>query len=137
MLSKNMASKSMRNFVILLGVDTLISIATGEALGIWIATVMSDILFTEGAVLLVAGGIAGIYAMSPSLNRVKKIFDDRYEARSGLKAGKQPETKAEQPDGKAAEKRTKIDKSALRIVTWAIVLLVLGLALAIVIVYAP
>jgi hypothetical protein len=137
MLSKNMASKSMRNFVILLGVDTLISIAIGEALGIWIATVLADILFAEGAVLLVAGGMAGIYAMSPSLNRVKKVFDERYEARSGLKAEKQPETKADQPDEKAAERRTKIDRSALRIVTWAIVLLVLGMALAILVVYAP
>jgi len=123
--------------VILLVIDGLLAVAIGQSLGLESPTILADIMFAEAAALLVVGGIVGIFTLSPSLHRVKKYFDDRYEARSGMDVQKPPEAHSDQSDEKAEKKPVKVDRTAQRIVTWALLLLVLSIALSIALVYGP
>ena len=130
-------SRSLRNFAILLMVDGLLSVATGAFLGILPPTIMADIMFAEGAVLLVAGGISGIFAVSPSLHRVKRHFDDRYDARRGTIVENAPAQQTEKTSEQAEKKPAKSERPSLMIVAWGAVLLTLSTALSIAIILIP
>jgi hypothetical protein len=130
------SSKSVRNFAILLLVDGVLSLAGWYVLTILPETIMADLMFAEGAVLLVAGGIAGIYTLSPSLRRVKRYFDDRYESRMSAIVEK-PQTTQPEPSNEKDGKTAKPEATSLMIVTWGIVLLVISATLSVLIVVIP
>jgi len=131
------ASRSVIAGAALLGADGLLSILTWATLGIWFPTVMADLVFAEGSVLLVVGGISGIFTLSPSLNKVKRYFDERYESRTGLKDDGPTATQAEAENVGEAKKPTKLDGTSARMVIWGAALLVMATVLSVAIVLVP
>ncbi len=106
-----------------MGVDALISVAIGFVIGVWPPTIFADILFAEGALILAAGGFWGIVSLSPSLMKVKRYFGERY--------GDQPAPNQDPDDKEAARKSLKVDRGAVELVVYGIILLILSFVVSI------
>ncbi|MDA4122463.1 MAG: hypothetical protein OK456_04690 [Thaumarchaeota archaeon] len=109
-----------------MGVDGLIAVVIGFVIGVWFPSILADILFAEGSLLLVAGGFLGIVSLSPSLMKVRHYFGDRY--------GDPPAANDDSESKETPKKPLKIDPGAVELVVYGIVLIALSFAVSIVVI---
>lgn len=117
--------KSIRALVVLCVANTAVSLLVGYVLQTSFAVIWIDLLFAEGGILLVAGGVVGIFALSPTLNKVRDHFDGQKE--SPQDASSSPQGDRAKPN-ETQKRSMAVDRSSLRIVVWGVLLLVIATA---------